>query len=77
MHAAVAMRIPTVALFGPTDPRLWFPYERLGPYRVLATRPACHPCHRHTCDAWICLPELPVSDVAAAVAGLPAPGDRP
>jgi ADP-heptose:LPS heptosyltransferase len=58
MHAAVGMQVPTVALFGPTDPAIWFPYEALGPYRVLATRPHCHPCHRHDCDAFICLPDL-------------------
>ena len=67
MHAAVGMRVPTLALFGPTDPRLWFPYAALGPYRVLATRPACHPCDRHACDAFICLPGLAPRDVLAAL----------
>ncbi len=75
MHAAVAMQVPTVALFGPTDPRSWFPYEGLGPYRVLATRPACHPCHRHRCDAFVCLPELTPAAVARSLAGLRADGD--
>lgn len=70
MHAAVAMQVPTVALFGPTDPGLWFPYEQLGPYRVLATRPACHPCHLHHCDAFICLPDLAPAAVVATVADL-------
>jgi ADP-heptose:LPS heptosyltransferase len=32
---AVAYRVPSVGLFGPTDPRIWFPYEDLGPYRVV------------------------------------------
>jgi len=72
MHAAVAMGVPTVALFGPTDPALWFPYERLGPFRVLATRPPCSPCHRHTCDAFICLPDLHPDAVFAATRGLPS-----
>jgi ADP-heptose:LPS heptosyltransferase len=67
MHAAVAMGVPTVALFGPTDPGAWFPYERLGPYRVLATRPHCHPCGLHACDAFICLPDLDPATVAATV----------
>ena len=70
MHAAVAMQVPTVALFGPTDPALWFPYDDLGPYRILATRPACHPCHRHDCDAFICLPDLTAARVHAAVEAL-------
>jgi ADP-heptose:LPS heptosyltransferase len=35
LHMAVAYRVPSVGLFGPTDPRIWFPYEDLGPYRVV------------------------------------------
>lgn len=35
LHAAVALQVPTVGLFGPTEPDIWFPYEHLGPYRVL------------------------------------------
>lgn len=71
MHAAVAMGVPTLALFGPTDPALWFPYEALGPYHVLASRPTCAPCHRHTCDAFICLPDLRPETVLAAARRLP------
>ena len=47
MHAAVALRRPTVALFGPTDPEIWFPYEGHGPYRVIHhdSDPATSPAH--------------------------------
>lgn len=71
-HAAVAYGRPTLALFGPTDPAIWFPYESFGPYRVLCTRPACHPCDRHVCpDAeFVCLPGLSPGTVAAALAAL-------
>lgn len=72
MHAAVGMGVPTLALFGPTDPALWFPYAELGPFRVLATRPACHPCHRHTCDQFICLPDLTPDRVLDAALALPS-----
>ena len=58
MHAAVGLGVRTLALLGPTDAALWFPYEGTGPFRVLATRPACHPCHLHECGAFICLPGL-------------------
>jgi ADP-heptose:LPS heptosyltransferase len=58
MHTAVAMGVPTLALFGPTDPVIWFPYEAAGPYRVLATAPHCHPCGLHDCPDFICLPDL-------------------
>lgn len=75
MHAAVALGVPTLALFGPTDPRLWFPYEGLGPFRVLATRPPCHPCDLHECPAFICLPDLAPAVVAAAARELFAARD--
>ncbi|MBD3221783.1 hypothetical protein GF314_11135 [bacterium] len=71
MHAAVGMRVPTLALFGPTAPEIWFPYEGHGPYRVLATRPACHPCDRHQCDAFICLPDLVPARVLQALQAHP------
>lgn len=67
MHMGVALGTPTVALFGPTDPRIWFPYEAMGPYRVLAMRPECHPCDRLQCDEFVCLPELTVPAVVSAV----------
>ncbi len=40
LHMAVAHRVATVGLFGPTEPDIWFPYEQWGPFRVL-----------HDCDA--------------------------
>ncbi|MGD9548296.1 MAG: glycosyltransferase family 9 protein [Candidatus Krumholzibacteriia bacterium] len=64
MHAAVGLGRPTVGLFGPTDPGVWFPYEGAGPFRVLATRPDCHPCNLHDCDRFVCLPELTAVRVA-------------
>ncbi len=67
MHMAVGLGVPTVGLFGPTDPATWFPYEEMGPYRVLAQAPPCFPCDRHECDEFICLPELPADRVAAVV----------
>lgn len=70
MHAAIGLRVPTLALFGPTDPRLWFPYEASGRFRVLATRPPCHPCDLHACDAFVCLPDLSPAEVVAAARDL-------
>ncbi len=75
-HAAVACGRPTLALFGPTDPAIWFPYESFGPYRVLCTRPACHPCDRHACppEEFVCLPALSPAVVAEALSALGGPG---
>lgn len=43
LHASVALGTPTVGLFGPTDPAIWFPYEQLGPFRVVHD---CGPAQR-------------------------------
>jgi len=52
-HAAVALGCPTVALFGPTDPAVWFPYEAFGPYRCVRAAAGCPGCahahHVHDC----------------------------
>ncbi len=76
MHAAVAQQRPTLALFGPTDPALWFPYGGDERFRALATRPACHPCDRHVCDAFICLPDLRVGDVLREALSMLSPAER-
>jgi ADP-heptose:LPS heptosyltransferase len=38
MHCAVALKVPTVAIMGPTEDDVWFPYARWGPYRVVRGR---------------------------------------
>jgi heptosyltransferase-1 len=52
LHMAVALGIPVVTLFGPTDPR------RTGPYgdghKVLTSKMACRPCFDRVCK----LPEV-------------------
>jgi len=35
LHTAVALRVPTVGIFGPTEDDVWFPYSPYGPYRVV------------------------------------------
>lgn len=42
-HLAAAILVPTVAVFGPTDPRQWAPQ---GPHVVVVTGSPC------TCDGW-------------------------
>jgi len=43
MHVAAAIGVPTVALFGPTDPRRWAP---LNPLAAALEPPADRPCRR-------------------------------
>jgi len=77
MHASAAMGVPTVAIFGPTDPLIWFPYSSRPTARVAATRPPCHPCDLHECPDFICLPDLgpePVLDMLDEVLSTPKGG---
>ncbi len=76
MHAAVAYGRPTVALFGPTSPEIWFPYRGRGSFRVLCARPPCHPCDRLRCDDFVCLPSLDPRTVAEAACALVPAGSQ-
>jgi ADP-heptose:LPS heptosyltransferase len=76
-HAAVALGRPTVALFGPTDPDIWFPYGEFGPYRVLHAGPDCGPCDGRCCAERRCMHALEPEAVQQAVYDLwaaPRPG---
>ncbi len=69
MHMAAALKTPTVALFGPTEPALY------GPYRVenvtLRKHCRCAPNWRHpVCRNTECMRALSPEEVEAAVVGL-------
>lgn len=66
MHMAVAMKTKTIALFGPTDPRLTGPYGA-GNYRVIAKNSTCEvPCYDVTCADNACMAAITVEDVLEA-----------
>jgi heptosyltransferase-2 len=65
MHAAAALSVPQVALFGSTDP------VATGPFSALATvirHPwPCSPCFKRTCEVgYACLHAITVNEVLAA-----------
>jgi heptosyltransferase-2 len=69
-HLAAALRVPTVTLFGPTDPRRTAPRAKTA--RVLCRRVACAPCFLTECPIdHICMtsidPEEVLSEVRSAV----------
>ena len=67
-HLAAAVGVPTVTLFGPTDPRLTAPR---GPKTAaIWTRPVCAPCFRPRCPIdHRCLRGVSVEEVAEVVLG--------
>lgn len=67
LHLAAALGVPTVTMFGPTDP------ARTGPYgeghRVVTTEMDCRPCFDRVCrySTTACMKEIPPERVLAAV----------
>lgn len=82
LHIAVAAKVPTVALFGPTTRELgFFPY---GPGHVVIERPLeCRPCGLHGADKcplghFRCMTEISSDEVFGALLRLnSASADRP
>jgi heptosyltransferase-2 len=67
MHLSVALGTPTVGIFGSSEPDIWFPYEKDGPYRAAFVDITCRPCHSHTCSHVSCLRRLSVDGVERRV----------
>jgi ADP-heptose:LPS heptosyltransferase len=67
MHLAVAIERPTVAVFGPTEPDIWFPYEGKGPFALASRRMDCAPCHKHRCESVECLAGIEPEEVLGRV----------
>ncbi|MBP9841895.1 MAG: glycosyltransferase family 9 protein [Simkaniaceae bacterium] len=62
MHLALALKVPTLALFGPTDPELCGPLNT--PFAQVIKVPAtCHPCLKQKCHLPFCLEQLSVARV--------------
>lgn len=55
MHLSVALGRPTVGVFGPTEPDIWFPYCDMGPFALATINAECAPCHMHRCDNMECM----------------------
>ncbi len=67
MHLAVAIGRPTVGVFGPTEPDIWFPYEGKGPFVLVSRRMDCAPCHKHRCESVECLESVGADEVLGRV----------
>jgi ADP-heptose:LPS heptosyltransferase len=70
-HMAAALGVPTVALFGPTDPNIWAP--RGEKVTVVAPKIPCSPCSREQffeCQLNDCVKEIKLSEVLESLAKL-------
>ncbi|OGP69349.1 MAG: hypothetical protein A2170_01520 [Deltaproteobacteria bacterium RBG_13_53_10] len=70
-HMAAALGVSTVAIFGPSDPKVWSPR---GKKVVLVRRKiACSPCSQENffqCQNIECLKNVEVADVLAGISRL-------
>lgn len=62
-HVAAALGKPTVAVFGPSEPDIWFPYEAGGKAACVYEEVDCRPCHLHFCEHVKCLERVPATRV--------------
>ncbi len=75
MHLANALRVPVVALFGPTDPRVTRPWHQ--PYLVLQKRVICWPCWYRSCPYdHSCLKLIDENEVLSASLALLQPAEK-
>ena len=68
MHIAAAMGTPVVALFGPSNEKVWGPWRVA--HRVVSSDHPCRPCGNDGCGGGKvseCLTQLPVERVHSAV----------
>jgi ADP-heptose:LPS heptosyltransferase len=63
LHLSVALGLPTVGIFGPTEPEVWFPYEGKGPFEVAGGGEECAPCHLHRCGDPRCMEAVKVDEI--------------
>ncbi|MBN2453898.1 MAG: lipopolysaccharide heptosyltransferase II [Candidatus Omnitrophica bacterium] len=70
MHIAVAVGAKTIALFGPTSPRITGPYGK-GSYVVISGNTACEvPCYNIACADNTCMAAIRVEDVLKEAEGM-------
>jgi ADP-heptose:LPS heptosyltransferase len=63
MHIATALKVPTVAIFGPSDPAMTGPYAPPDLFRVVSQNIQCRPCFKETCEHVSCLESLMPDEV--------------
>ena len=67
MHVAITQKVPLVALYGPSNPKLYGPYTKLA--TIVTAEPPCPDCGlqmKHSCPHLRCMNELTVEQVLTA-----------
>jgi len=62
LHAASALSIPVVGIFGPTNPNRNGPFNKKD--KIAFSELGCSYCYKHTCDKLDCLKRIKPSEVA-------------
>jgi predicted lipopolysaccharide heptosyltransferase III len=68
LHLGPALGTPSVGIFGPGEPEIWFPYPFEAGHRAVHRELECSRCHRDFCDQLRCMEAIQVDEVLAAVA---------
>jgi heptosyltransferase-2 len=76
MHMAAALEVPTIAIFGPTDWNVTYPFQQNA--TVIRHSPECAPCFLRECPIdHRCMTRISVDQVIAAGKELLAAGEPP
>jgi predicted lipopolysaccharide heptosyltransferase III len=67
MHLAPAVGTPTIGIFGPGEPDIWFPYDISKGHRFIHHDIPCSRCHKDRCDDMACMQAIGVDEVYDAV----------
>ena len=63
MHIAPALSVPTLGIFGPGQPHIWFPYRTEDGHHIIHKHIECSRCGRDFCDDLRCMDAISVADV--------------
>jgi ADP-heptose:LPS heptosyltransferase len=75
-HIAYALRVPTVTIFGSTDPFVWMPPDQ-SLHKAVVYPVDCRPCDYNECPIGnFCLMSIEPEDVVQAAGSLLAPAKR-
>ena len=67
MHVAISQKVPIVAMYGPSNPKLYGPYTKDAV--IVTAQPPCQGCAdgmKHSCDDLQCMSRMTVGQVVAA-----------